>query len=84
MRQAIVTKYLGPTDRRGARVVAYANAGKLTAPWEDAWSIEDNHAYAARMLAERYEWTERYTLAGGALPHDKGYCFILVAVAKCQ
>jgi hypothetical protein len=83
MRQAIVTKYLGPTGRRGARVVAYANAGKLTVPWEYAWGIEDNHAYAARTLAARYGWTDWGTAVCGALPYDKGFCFVSGAVAKC-
>lgn len=79
MRQAIVTKYLGPTNHRGARIVAKAQAGRLAVPWEDAWDVDANHAYAARMLAERYGWTEHSTLAGGALPDDTGYCFVLIS-----
>ena len=35
-RQAIVTKYLGPTKSRGSRVKATASAGSITLAWNDA------------------------------------------------
>jgi hypothetical protein len=37
MRQAIVTRYLGATDYRGARVKATAYAGSVTLPWDGEW-----------------------------------------------
>lgn len=33
--QAIVTKYLGPTNHRGARIVAKAQAGRKVYAWQD-------------------------------------------------
>lgn len=40
MRQAITTKYIGPTKHRGSRVVARAQAGEVTLAWDDALDIE--------------------------------------------
>jgi hypothetical protein len=34
MRQAIQTKWLGPTNFRGSRVKAFCEAGSLTMGWE--------------------------------------------------
>ena len=41
MRQAIVTKYLGPTDFLGARVKASAQAGSVVVFWKGA--LEQAH-----------------------------------------
>ena len=48
MRQSIKTKYLGPSNVRGARVKASSDAGSVTLPWNHALGIEDNHAAALR------------------------------------
>lgn len=44
-----VTRYLGPTDHRGARIRAsHLTSGKaVTLPYDQALSDEDNHAKAA-------------------------------------
>lgn len=67
MKQAIITKFLGPTNTRGARVKAYACKARpsVTIPWDHAWSSKQNHTFAARILAERLKWTG--TLQAGAL-----------------
>ena len=74
MRQAIVTKYHGPTNTRGARVSAKARAGKVWVSWEDALDVEGNHKAAAFALARRYEWFGSWV--GGANPDGTGntYC----------
>lgn len=80
MRQAIVTKYLGPTNHRGARVKATAQAGSVTIPWDDALDVADNHTAAAHVLCKRLEWPfSPGTLVGGALPDGTGYCFVMVS-----
>ncbi len=43
IRQAIVTKYLGPTDHRGARVKATSYAATITVSWDDALVICKPH-----------------------------------------
>lgn len=81
-RQAIVTRYHGPTNYRGSRVSAKAEAGRLTIEWDDALSSEDNHAAAVKALAHRLEWdSDAYTRDGGwhlgALPGG-GYVAVLL------
>ena len=73
--QAITTKYLGPTNQRGARIVARAFAGKVTVPWDYSENVMANHAAAAKALAEKYQWTGG-RWHGGGLPDDTGYCFV--------
>jgi hypothetical protein len=79
MRQAIVTKFLGPTDRHGARVKATAQAGSVTITWDDALAVDTNHYRAARLLAMKYNWLSNgYHLIGGGLPDDSGNVYVLV------
>lgn len=56
MRQAILTKYLSPTNTRGARIKATASAGSITISYDDALSTEENHRHAARMLQQKFQW----------------------------
>lgn len=84
MRQAITTKYLGPSNVRGARVKATCEAKTIILPWDHSLNVNDNHRAAARKLAEQLEWSG--TWYGGA-PIGSGYCFVLAdepafAVAK--
>lgn len=42
--QGLVTKFVGPTNHRGARVIADAGDGRRkTTPWDYAASVEENH-----------------------------------------
>lgn len=70
--QAIVTKYLGPTNFRGSRVKATADAGSVTLSWDDALDSRSNHEAAAKALADKFGWRGR--LIGGGLP--TGYAFV--------
>lgn len=67
MKQAITTKFLGPTNTRGARVKAFACKARpsITIPWEHALSSEENHRFAAQLLADKLNWTG--TLQAGAI-----------------
>ena len=77
-RQAITTKYFGPTDSRGSRVKATAQAGSVTIPWDHALNSPDNHAAAAFALAKKYDWDKRAKrMIGGALHDGSGYAFVL-------
>ncbi len=75
MRQAIVTKYLGPTDYRGGRVSVRTQRGRRVYGWNHALSPERNHEAAAEQYARDAGWHGR--LQGGGLP-DGGYCFVFV------
>ena len=76
--QAIVTSYYGPTNTRGSRVTARAQAGSVTVAWDYELDTAENHVRAAQALAAKYGWTGTFTL--GALPATGGY----VAVRSCK
>jgi len=76
--QAILTKYLGPTDHHGARVKAVCDAGALTLSWDDALDTTANHDAAAAALARKLGWDVR--LAGGTVAQRvKGWhrCYVV-------
>ena len=56
--QCITTKYMGPTDTKGARIKATISSGKISAtipyPHEDS---RNAHALAALKLARKIGWT---------------------------
>jgi len=60
--QTIITKFLGPTNHKGARVKArqsasYAGRPKsLTVNWDHALGVEDNHKAAAMAFAQMMDW----------------------------
>lgn len=73
MRQSIATKYQGPTDYRGARVIARSATGhRLTVAWNYALDPAGNHAEAARALAAKLGWMGEWY--GGSTP--TGYVFV--------
>lgn len=73
--QAIITKYHGPTNTKGERITARADAGRVCIPYPYELSGEDVHKAAAEKLRERLGW--HGTLAGGSIPGG-GYAFVLV------
>jgi hypothetical protein len=75
MRQAIITKYLGPTNSRGARVKATAQVGSVTVGWDYALNAEQNHERAMEALAAKFDWPMS-RFAGGATPDGRGYAFV--------
>lgn len=80
MRQAIVTKYLGPTDFRGSRVKASCQAGSMTVSWDDALGTDENHTTAAKALASKLGW--HGTWHGGGLPDGSGQCYVVADVCE--
>lgn len=56
--QAIKTKYHGPTNSKGSRIIASCEAGKLVMPYIYALSNFENHKSAAAKLAARLKWEE--------------------------
>ncbi len=74
-RQAIVTKFHGPTNKIGARVSAKADAGRIMVSWDHSLDVDSNHYRAALALATKLQWGDK--LAGGGLP-GSGYCFVVL------
>ena len=83
--QAIVTRYLGPTDYRGARIKAACDADSITINYPHELSGEDVHRAAAEALLVKLGWDtahgyKPFRLVGGALPQISrdSYAFVLV------
>ena len=74
MRQAIKTRYAGPTDTRGSRVIAQCQAGKLTWHWDYGLNPAANHQAAAQALAAKLGWDGRWI--GGANVKGDGFVFV--------
>jgi hypothetical protein len=74
MRQAIITKWLGPTDHKDARIRATCQAGSVTRDWDSNHDITANHRAAARKLLGKLGWTDA-TYHGGVLPNGD-YAFV--------
>jgi len=71
--QAIQTKYLCPTDTKGARIKATCAAGSLTIPYPHELSGQAVHRKAAEALAAKLNW--HTPLLGGQLP-DHSHVFV--------
>jgi len=79
MSQAIVTKFLSPTNTKGTRIKATCAAGSLTLNWEYEESSEENHRLAAQKLRDRLGWSG--SLISGCLP-DGNYCHCLCSTVE--
>ena len=74
--QAITTRYIGATDRRGSRVVAKCEAKRIYVEWDDGLNSEENHLVAAKKLAAQLDWQGKWVSVG--LPDKDGNCYICV------
>ena len=74
MPQAIITKYLGPTDTKGGRIKASCYSGSVTIDYPHHLSGDAKHLAAAEALCKKLDWTG--TLIGGSLPDESGYAFV--------
>lgn len=77
-RQAIQTKFLAPTNTRGARVKAFCRAGSMITPWDHSQDVAENHHEAAEALARRLDWSLKGT-GFGSLPNG-GYALTFPVV----
>jgi hypothetical protein len=75
--QAIVTKYHGPTDKRGSRLSAKCQAGSMSVSYTFTNDDEQHHELAVQ-LATRLGWTDDSWIASGTLPNGD-YCHVLVS-----
>lgn len=75
--QAIQTKYLSPTNSRGARIKAICAAGSITINYPYELSGQAVHRKAAEALVSKLGWVDPHYggLLGGCLPSGD-YCFV--------
>ena len=73
--QYIKTKYLGPTNHRGARVKAVTSYGEtsVTMSWDYALGSFENHKAVALALLSKLDWGGERYYAGGS---NAGYVFV--------
>jgi hypothetical protein len=55
--QAIRTKFYGPTNTRGSRIQAKAEAGAIFMNWDYALGVDGNHRAACELLRAKLGWT---------------------------
>jgi hypothetical protein len=78
MYQAIETKYLAPTNHRGARIAAVTGGDRrVVIPYDHALNVEQNHAAAAFWAATSMGWGGSWS---GGSTRD-GFCFVLTSTA---
>jgi hypothetical protein len=77
--QAIYTRYLGPSDTRGTRVKAFADAGSITLSWDHRLNPEGNHKAAAEALANKLGWHGKWF--GGSIPNGIDMCWVCTGLA---
>jgi|SRR3984885_12761840 len=77
--QAIVTKYIGPTNFRGTRIKATCAAKTRLIGWRYDLGVEENHRNAATMLQNELDWTgPRYGKLHGGTMKNGDYCWVMV------
>jgi hypothetical protein len=54
--QAIITKFIGPTNHRGARIKAIAAAGSVTVPYKYGTNTDGAHRVAAVAFCDKFDW----------------------------
>ena len=76
--QTITTKFLGPTNYRGSRVVASTISGrKVTLDWDHALNSYNNHLAAFRACAAKYDMNKGEWVPGAA-PDASPYGYVFV------
>ena len=75
--QAIETKFIGPTKRRGSRYCAVSASGeRIVISADHALNSDENHSAAAHALANKLDWLSRGNrLVGGG--SKNGMSFVL-------
>lgn len=66
--QAIRTRYCGPTDTRGSRIIAKCEGGSITVPYDYSRDAEGNHRKTAEALLACMGWEALYI--GGVFDDD--------------
>jgi len=77
--RSITTKYFGPSNVKGSRIIATASGDgpgnpKIIMWYDHALGVDENHAKAARLLAEKLGWSGKWVMGGA----KTGAVFVLV------
>lgn len=69
---AIVTRYLGPTNTRGSRIVVESYSSRKVVPYDHSSNSETAHAKAALALILERGWGGTWIMGGTR----KGWAFV--------
>jgi hypothetical protein len=75
--QAILTKYLPPTNFHGGRIKVKAQRGSIMVHWDYALDVDANHDKACEAALKAWGW--RGTWRGGGLPDGTGNAYVMWA-----
>ena len=64
MRQAIITKYHGPTNSNGSRIKASCEAGSIWFDYSHRHNSDENHMLAVLALLRKLGWKGWWTVGG--------------------
>lgn len=80
--QAVKTKYYGPTNCRGSKIIASCEAGKIQMPYRHELNIDENHRAACVALIKKLWWDSGYYshMVGG----QHGDAFYWVFSGNCS
>jgi len=74
--QAIRTQYHGPTNYRGARIIATSSGGdRVTISYPYELNSEDGHRKAAQALIDKLSWGHCGKFASGCFRGDYYHVF---------
>jgi hypothetical protein len=77
--QGITTRYVGPSNTRGSRIVARAASGSASLPYDHDLNTEDMHHAAAMKLAAKLRWLDECDFdvwVQGGSPDGNGFIFV--------
>ena len=76
--QVIKTKYFGPTNVKGSRIIAACDAGRITMSYNYAANIGDSHREACEALRDKLGWTveNNYSPMVGGQSSDGAYYWV--------
>lgn len=81
MRQAIIIKYVGPTNTRGSRVRVKTGSGlSMMVPWDSELDTAENHIDAAQAMMKKQGWDQYNDIVGGGT--QDGYVFVQIDKRK--
>ena len=76
--QAIQTRYFGPGNVRGARIIATCAAKRMSFPYRHDLNADENHALAADLLRDDMGWVgEGYGDTVSGCLQDGSYAHVM-------
>lgn len=73
--KAIRTRYVGPTNTRGARIIASdGDRNSISISYPHSLNSDEGHELAAYLLMEKMQWTNR--IIGGGFQRDMYWTMI--------